>query len=383
MIYMRIVRLGELLAHKYKIAGEAEILEGDIRRSIEQLWRLPNIKFNILRAAWQANPKKTKDTPEEDMVMEGFALVKKVVDAINAIKEGANDMDLSTMEKKLKSIKRAIQSQMKETRNGVNFPEVMMLVSALLDPLQKNKWDVKYEGGQWGKARTGLKLILEYVSDMLFNIQKLKMIRAGAPKEEIFEAEEEYRKYDRPKLKAQRVPLHESQIKDFILKYGPDYGLNSEEDWAIAFREDPEFKEEIHDIINALSRGRIARNDPYVKSEVGNIIREHKKRMATNVPVFETDEEVFKYHLKPRFISPQLKKEREQQHKLEEEAKQEEQEKLQKAVKERDEAWKRRQLEEQMELQKKLEEQKKIEEEENLTSKYSSSRLEQIMKRYQ
>jgi len=286
---MKMIRLAELLAYKYKVAAKPEEIEGDVRRSITQLWEIANKRFNILRSCAESGVAGA-NTPDEKLAEAGYNFTKSLLNTIDVLKVNQATVDLKTLRAKFREMKALIDSQMKaDDRGKQDFPSVSMLVYFLVPAAKKH--DERQKGGQYAKARTGLINLYGIISDGLFNLNKLKMMESGKSEEAIEDAENEYRTYDRPRLKPRRAPLSEYDITPFIRQYGLEFGIQSNDDWRIAFENDPSFKEQIHTVINALKRGHSPRDEASVKMQLAQIFKEHAERMATNAPLFEAPEE--------------------------------------------------------------------------------------------
>lgn len=150
------------------------------------------------------------------------------------------------------------------------------------------------------------------------------------------------------------------------LDHGPIFG----QIWGY-----PDLKRRLIRLINkGKNRWLEVSTDPEIAAETAAIVEEFKRRQ-TNESYFDSNDPQ-----KHNFISPELKKEREEQQRLLEEAKQEEWEKLQEVIRLRDEGWQRRQLEEQQEQ---LRQQELEEDRQRHLRSDGSSRLTKIMKRYQ
>ena len=76
----------------------------------------------------------------------------------------------------------------------------------------------------------------------------------------------------------QRAPLSNYDVIDFIRQYGDRYGISGVEDWELAFRNDPQLKEQMTTVINALNRGHAPRDGAAVKEEIAQILKQHKDR---------------------------------------------------------------------------------------------------------
>jgi hypothetical protein len=267
---MRISRLGTLYAHKYKIAADAAAVETAVRGQIATLWDYPNKLFNILRACADSGARGAKN-PKEKLAVKGATFCKRLLAVIDYIKVHQRDIPLDTLKQALVSIVKMIEAN----KEGSKFPAVNELIYAI-HPTPK-KHDVKMRDEQLGKASTGLSRILSLSLSM---IKDLKEISGDTSKPEA------------ERFEPARAPLAESDIIAFIRQYGNQYGLSSTEDWGVAFRDDPEFKEQITTVINALNRGHSPRDAAIVKMQIAEILKNHEERKSSNAPLFEdTDEQ--------------------------------------------------------------------------------------------
>jgi len=375
---MRLFRLADLLATKYKTAAatDAEKNEADIRRSVLDLWNLSNNKtYDILRVIGDAVLKDAPGSERERSAKRGHAFVIKVLSVIDQLKIGLNTIPLDEIESSLKAVINLIEEESQDGgRNTVDFPDLTDFITLMnKNNRNLNQSDKRHVDTQYGKIRTVLTRIHSLADAIVTKLQKAR----GEPM-----AEKNYRHHQRGRLVPRRSPLYKGDIVDFLRQYGPQYGLNSTDAWLQAFENDPPFKEQITTVVNALNRAKTPRDEALVKMQIAEIMRAHELRKRTNEPAFEANEDQFKQMGRPLYVSPELKQEKMQQQQMQQDTQQEEWEKLQMAVRQRDEAHARRQLEEQSEQAKRDEEQRKIDEEESMHSKYSSSRLEKILKRY-
>lgn len=373
---MRLFRLADLLAHKYKIAAnEAELRDAQIRRDVKYLWDLTNNKtYDVLRRITDAHISGDPENDTEASAYQGQTFLKTIVSLIDYLVANIKTVPVEKIRERLNQVNNLIETNAEETSGGkgetvVSFPDAEIFI-LLMDKATKgkNKSDDRFIKMQYAKLRTVLDKIHNSADKILDAIALLK----GEDRE--IDPDKKHRSNQKKRWTPRRGQVHEWDIKDFLRQHGSAYGINSEEDWRIAFENDPPFKEAIITVINALNRGKVPRDGAWVKMEMARIMNEHFQRMATNAPAFEVGEEQFKEMSRPKFISPQLKKELIEKQRLRQEIKTEEWEKLQEQIRQRDEAHQRQQQE--------LTEEEKQQEESGLQGKYSS-RLEQIIKRYQ
>lgn len=373
---MRLFRLADLLAHKYKIAAnEAEVRDAQIRRDLKYLWDLTNNKtYDVLRRITEAHVSGEPEDETEASAFHGQTFLKTIVSLIDFLVKNLQKVPVETIREKLNEVNELIETNASEASGGkgetvVSFPDAEAFIFMMDKATRgKNKSDDRHIKMQYAKLRTVLDKIHNSADNILDSIALLK------GEDRIQDSDKKHRSNQKKRWTPRRGQIHEWDIKDFLRQHGATYGLNSEEDWRLAFENDPPFKEAITTVVNALNRGKIPRDGAWVKMEIARIMNEHFQRMATNAPAFEVGEDQFKEISRPKFVSPQLKKELLEKQRLQQEVKTEEWEKLQEQVRQRDEAHQRQQQE--------LTEEEQQQEEARLQGKYSS-RLEQIMKRYQ
>jgi len=378
---MTIFRLADKIASKYKTAAasEEEKREADIRRSLLDLWALTNNKtYDILRLVASSHISGKPDSEKERNAQRGYKFVNGILSVIDQLKTNLNTVPISDVEKKLKAVMDTIEEEAVDGgRDTVDFPDLTDFIFLLGKNARNfNQSDKRWVDTNYGKIRTVITRI-HSLADAI--VTKIMRFRGEEP-------EKKYRHHQRRRLEPRRAPIYKGDIVDFLRQYGPEYGLNSYDDWQVAFEHDQELKEQITTVINALNRAKTPKDEAAVKMQLAEVMHAWELRKKTNIPALEMGENEFKEVFRPRFVSPELKKERLQEQSQKDEAKQEEWEKLQEIVRKRDEANKRHQLEYQEELRNKELEQKQREIEEDRERHIRSegeSRLEQILKRYQ
>jgi hypothetical protein len=358
---MRLFKLADLLALKYKTAAatDEEKVESDIRRSVLDLWNLSNNKtYDILRVIGDSVLKDAPNSERERNAKRGHSFVVKVLSVIDQLKIGLNTVPLQDIESSLKAVINLIEEESEDGGRGtVDFPDLTDFITLMgKNNRNHNQSDKRHVDTQYGKIRTVLTRIHSLADAIVTKLQKAR----GEPM-----AEKNYRHHQRGRLVPRRSPLYKGDIVDFLRQYGPQYGLNSTDDWQRAFENDPPFKEQITTVVNALNRAKTPRDETTVKMQIAEIMRAHELRVSNNLGALEAPELP-----KPAYISPELKEERMMAQREQAEAAAEAERRLQEQVRQRDEANKRHQLENQPS-------------EEELKDKYSSLRIKQILKRYQ
>ncbi len=295
---MRLERLGKLFSWKYKLAASAAELETSLRKKIPVLWTYPNKTFGILRACADSGASKAQ-TPEERKAVAGYRFCKELLSIIDYLRANWLNVSLTEIRAALTRLIHLIESNKdmkfdaegkasKEAEStGRQFPHVSALIFAMT-PISK-KHDIKLRDEQFGKARAGLARILSFALSMMDDIHELervapeKFTQQQFPKVDIEEPLPE-------RFTPQRAPLAESDILSFIRQNGDAFGISSTEDWATVFRDDPQLKEEMTTVINALNRGHYPRGAADIKMQIAEILKRHEERKSSNAPLFEDTE---------------------------------------------------------------------------------------------
>jgi len=282
---MKLIRLAQILEIKYKFADNSASLEDIVRRRIDLLWDIPNKSFNILKACADSGASKPKNENEQKAV-EGFKFCRDLLNMINYLKINKENISLGEIQEVILNIVNLIDKHkdIKFNDNGrpsnkgepsnIQFPHVSELIFQLT-PVS-NKHAIKLRNELYGKARTGLSRILSICNTMNDEIKEIELIDPDKftyePKTVDFDQENPSR------FKPQRAPLSNYDVIDFIRQHGDEYGLSSKENWELAFRNDPGFKEQITTVINALNRGHRPRDAASVKEEIADILEQHRNR---------------------------------------------------------------------------------------------------------
>lgn len=302
---MRIVRLADLLATKYKYAMSAVDLESAIRKQIPMLWKYPTRLFPILQDCASAGISGAK-TPEERKAFAGYKFCKELLSVLEYIHMNWLNISMPELKEKLMHAVSLINDNKNldftpsgnPTKNpenlgekslvSVQFPHVSELIHAIF-PVNR-KYDRKAREEAQNKARTGLSRILSLSLSMLEELSKLELM---APED--FATQSEPASEEEPGLPRrfdpQRAQLSVYDIVDFIRQHGAEYGIDTTEDWGKVFLDDPILKQEMTTVINAINRGHAPLDGHNVKVEIDDILRRHKERAAkSNAHLFEDAE---------------------------------------------------------------------------------------------
>jgi hypothetical protein len=295
---MRIVRLAELVAWKYKLAISADDLEADLRKKIGTLWSYPNKNFNILRACADAGASKPANAQERKAVA-GHQFCKEILSIVDYLKINAHTVSLGGLREALTHLVQLIELNKdmkfgptgKPSKDGVaesiQFPHVSELIFQMVQVNKKH--DVKLRNDLYSKARTGLSRVLSVALDMLEDIHQLEVMVPEKFKYQNVTGIDT----DQPapeRFTPQRAPLSNYDIIDFIRQYGDQYGISSKEDWEVVFKDDPALKEEMTTVINALNRGHFPKDAATMRMEIAEILKRHEERKSTNAHLFEDSE---------------------------------------------------------------------------------------------
>jgi hypothetical protein len=286
-------RLAEIYAIKYKVAASPADIEIPLRKKLSMLWNYPNKLFNVLKACSDSDPSKGKE-PHDNKAYAGYKFCKEILGIIDNLKENAGTVSLGEMRDKLLRLVKLIEAQkdqkftpkgnpsVKGEESVVQFPHVSELIYQLV-PISK-KHDMKLRNELLAKARTGLSRIHSFSMDLLKDLQELEVM---VPEKFTYSGKEDINQDLPDRFSPQRGMLSNNDIVDFIRQYGPTYGINSRDDWEIVFGNNPQLKEEMTSVINALNRGQYAANDVMVRDEISKKLREHQENQLATTPHFE------------------------------------------------------------------------------------------------
>jgi hypothetical protein len=280
---MRIVKLAELLEHKYKVAASTADLEAMVRKYIDRLYEVVHKQFPILYEIFDSGASKPKDEREE-FGIKGYQFIHALVDEINKLMEVHNTISMPLLQSKLAGIANLIDEnlQVKSLSGSLGnsqFPhveEIVRIIRPIGGHKAKQTWVQRSVDNDVKKAREGLKRIKSIVTTMLNDLAKMGM--AKIPHGGRFEA--------------QRQPLSVYDIIKFIRLYGGKFGIEDKEDWNQVFDDDPKFLEDMTSVVYAADRARTAREYENVRNMVLEALRRHREKTeGVNVPYFEAGEE--------------------------------------------------------------------------------------------
>jgi hypothetical protein len=283
---MRLTRLADLFLAKYKFAVSVTDAESILRHEISLLWNIPNKTYNVLKACADADASKPKNANEQKAVV-GHKFCKQLVSLIDYLKANSSDISLGEMREVLLNIVNLITENVsvKFNENGrpsekgessnVQFGHVSELIFQLT-PVSK-KHQIKLRNELYSKARNGLFRILSLSNTMLDEIKQLEVMAPEKFTHETF-TDVDINQENPTRFTPQRAPLSNYDIIDFIRQHGDEYGISGINDWELAFRNDPQLKEEMTTVINALNRGHVPRDNTSIKQQIAQILQQHKDR---------------------------------------------------------------------------------------------------------
>lgn len=295
---MRLARLAQFYSQKYKIGASAAELEASLRKKIPVLWTYPNKTFGILRACADSGAAKPK-SPEERKAVAGYKFCKELLSIVDYLRANWLNIGLTELREALTKIIQLIHSNKDikfDTEGNLSeegelapnqFPHVSALIFQMIPTSKKH--DVKLRDEQFGKAKTGLARMLSFALSMMDDIHALEKAAPDKFTQHQFTKTD----IDEPlpeRFTPQRAPLSESDILSFIRQNGDAFGIASTEDWATVFRDDPQLKQEMTTVINALNRGHYPRGAADIKMQIAEILRRHEERKSSNAPLFEDTE---------------------------------------------------------------------------------------------
>lgn len=308
---MRLLKLAQLLQHKYKVASDVDQEVLILRGQIVSLHKaLKN--HNIIIACAESDAKNPKN-PYEQAAVKGFQFCKDVVSIINYIFINRNELSLFDVREALLSLVGLIKDNLnvKFNKSGkpfkggdeslfdelVQFAHVSELIRLMVS--SKTKYDRKLRDQQYNKAKTGFSKILSIAISMIEIINKIKIKDPTklVPSEESFISKD----IDLPeRFVPQRAALSENAINKFLMEHGAEYGINSQEDWRTVFEDNQPLKERMTTIINAINRGYPSINYGGIKEEISEILEKAKEAKKTNAPVFDVNSPLFNAHEQSR-----------------------------------------------------------------------------------
>jgi len=291
---MSLIFLGQIFEERYKKAG-MEHVENMVRSKIDSLYKILD-NYNIIRFCAETGASRPKGADERKAVA-GYQFCKNLVSRIDYLEANKKIVSLGQLRENLLHIIKLVaeNKDAKFDASGnisddgefpkVQFPHVSELIFRAI-PIKK-KHDFKLRDEQFGKAKTGLSRILSLSTDMLKDIRELEIMSPESFKHEN-ESEIDINS-DHARFSPQRAPISVYDIVDFIRQHGDEYGISSQDDWEIALRNDPELKEKMTTVINAINRGHLPKDSADVKMQIAEIMKHHEQKKENNAHMFETN----------------------------------------------------------------------------------------------
>lgn len=238
--------LAQKFAIKYKIA------EID---KISVLWNYPNKLFNILRVCADISPKHPK-TEYDRKAIQGHEFCRDLLAIIDYLQANRDISKIQTIEA-LHDIISLIQNQ-----DISNVSEMIFQVI----PISK-KHDIKLRNDQFAKAKKGISRILDLTQEILSDFDEYPLIN---------------------KHENSRASVSEKDIISFVREHS-EYGIKNLEDWRIVTEYNPELKNKLTTVINALKRGHSPKDAAQVRMEVAEILKNQAEKEANNSFIFDED----------------------------------------------------------------------------------------------
>tara|TARA_R110000868_G_scaffold99024_2_gene272608 strand:- start:8075 stop:9202 length:1128 start_codon:yes stop_codon:yes gene_type:complete len=298
---MKLFKLAGYFALKYKIASSPEDAEGDVRKGIDMLWRFANELFVILSICAEAGVTDPKNAYEKK-AQAGHLFCKELLSRINYLGKKQNTSELGEIREVVGQIGKLIEQNKdikfnsegkidnKADLSPVQFQHVSALISLIPTP---RKSDKTLRDQQYSKAKTGLARILSKSIEIMKYLRQLEiMVPEKFKYENVTDLDINSPLPER--FSPQRTMLSEHDIVDFINQYGNDFGISSKDDWEIVFNNNPELRNTMTTVINALNRGHYPKDASYVKEQIEDILSTYKERRLNNNEIFENPELEFK-----------------------------------------------------------------------------------------
>jgi hypothetical protein len=292
---MRIFRLAELFAHKYKMAAGPADLETSVREKISNLWHVvggaaaPGTRTlaseNILRHCATAGTAALKD-PHKDKAISGYHFCKELVTLIDYVYAKRDDISLGEMREVLLHLVKSINENKSKDKSGqfANVTELIFQTTHI-----STKHDIALRNESYNKARTQLSRISSIAIGILKDLQKLEfMTPEKFTYKKVTDIDIDQRLPER--FSPQRAMLGEKDIIDFIRQYGNEYGIPSREAWGIIATDDQQLMQKLTTVINALNRGHIPKDAATVKMEIAEFFKKYEEGKSSNAHLFEDSE---------------------------------------------------------------------------------------------
>jgi len=264
---MNISKLGRLFELKYSfltIAADPNMkdVEAGIRNSLDALWAIPNISFNILRVCADSGAAKPTNADEQKAII-GFQFCRKIVGIIDYLKANKSTVKLSEIRRALETI----VGDIKEVETKDQFSNLSELIYQLMP--HGKKYDRKLREQQYAKARKGLSRITSIALTILNNMNNF----GGAVEQE-------------GRFAPEGAKLSEHEIMSFIRQHGDEYGVPDLATWSLVLDADPSLEQPITRMVHALSRGHNPRDSGAIKSIIHDIVAKHQEAKQTNLEQF-------------------------------------------------------------------------------------------------
>lgn len=291
---MKLFKLAGYFALKYKIASSPEDVEGDVRKGIDMLWQFANKLFVILSICAEAGVTSPKNANEKKAVA-GHLFCKELLSRINYLKANQNTSELGEIREVVGEILKLVEENKNIKFNSegkideeadlspVQYQHVSDLIFLLPTP---RKSDKTLRDQQYSKAKTGLGRILSKSIEIMKYLRQLEiMVPEKFKYKNVTDLDINSPLPER--FSPQRTMLSEHDIVDFINQYGDDFGISSKDDWEIVFNNNPELRNTMTTVINALNRGHYPKDTSYVKKQIEDILSTYKERRLNNNEIFE------------------------------------------------------------------------------------------------
>jgi hypothetical protein len=275
---MRIVRLADLMAHKYKVAVSTADLEVMVRKHIDTLYNYVHVAYSVLENCAMADASKPTNE-HEALAVAGHDFCKALVSGIDYLRKERNKIPLPKLQKALVDMAKLIDDNL-AVKGDVQFPQISALIWEML-PMSGQKvkpaFVDKTRKEMSNKARHGISRIKSVITQALNDLGKMGMTSDTGTS---------------GRFDAQRTTLDVYEIINFIRRHGGEYGIQDEGDWELVFRNDPQFLQDMTTVINAKQRAHTAVEDEQVKAAIFKALKEHRARTeGVNTPYFEAGED--------------------------------------------------------------------------------------------
>lgn len=289
---MRLDRLAQLLEQKHKFqktaadwppkkptfplepvnfsVPEMADVNASIRNQVNNLWKIPNEQFNILRVCADAGASKPKDEHQEKAI-EGFKFCRELLSIIDTLKSSLDTIDLSTVRRGLEKMLELIQKNRLHEDDKKSFPNVTALIFYVVPG--NNKRSLNEREDQYGKARKGLQRMNSVIITILEEMNRLGGSVDKLPQ----------------RFNTEATKLSQLEIEKFIREYGDTYGIPDRDTWGTVIDTDPALELPLTQLVHALQRGKIPRNADKIKPIIQNIMKRRQETSQTNLSALEQE----------------------------------------------------------------------------------------------